>query len=449
MTPLLTLGDVSNALGVPLPEGLSPLETVAGGSIDSRTIRPGELFFALPGRHVDGSHYISEAISRGAVAAIATHSDHQSATFEVNDVVDAMHSIARIVRVRSQATWIAITGSVGKTTTRRLLASVLSQFDSTHQSPRSFNNRLGVPLTMLGVHAEHRFVVIEIGTSSPGEIASLGELVRPDHAILTAVEECHLEGLATLEGVAVEKFSIADVVQSNGVVVIPSQVASAWPHQIRTRQATNFRIVAEGQHIETASKGTTVFVGSRRHATSLFGQSMKTVVPLVLDIVQCVTDFDEDAFQLGISVVQSQHGRCNPTRIAGRTILDDSYNANPVSMRNALRLLADWPASGNRIAVLGAMRELGGSNRRRHSEIVELASTHADAIVLVDDQSWPKELPANTDLAPDHNAAAIRLVKLTQPGDVVLVKGSRSVAMERVIELFETLVEQSQRRSQT
>lgn len=442
MTPLLTVGDAASALGLPVPHGVGAMAGIRGASIDSRTIEPGELFFAMPGEHVDGADYVDDALRRGAVAAICRTGRGQSRVFAADDPVEALHTLARLAREKSQARWIAITGSVGKTTSRTMLASVLRTVGPTLESPHSFNNRLGVPLTMLGVQQEHRFAVCEVASSGPGEVAELGQLVRPHGVCITSATECHLGGLGDLEGVVREKCSLLQCVQSGGWAVVADSVVEMTA-KLELSQASGVSVdsVASASHHVTTPNGSVVGFNGHEFDVPVFGRSMASIVPLVWNAARAVTEIDEQPFQAGLASMKPIVGRCSPCEIAGRTVLDDTYNASPASVRNGLGLLVDWLGSGRRIAVLGPMRDLGNESDGLHKQIISEAAALVDEFLLFCETAadWPSAVEEDGSQTgrvrrfQDLHLLIEFLVAETVVGDVILVKGSRSTRMERVV----------------
>jgi UDP-N-acetylmuramoyl-tripeptide--D-alanyl-D-alanine ligase len=369
---------------------------VAGLSIDSRTIRPGQTYLAIPGERFDGHAFIADALTKGAAFAIAsdtsTIENRASKILLVADPVAALQALAaayREVLAANECCVIAVGGSNGKTTTRHLIHQLLTAGGLTGtQSLRSFNNHLGVPLTLLGASPDHDYVACEIGTNHPGEVASLAKIIRPDVAVVTCIGAEHLEFFGDLAGVEREEYALLDYLAPDGLSFTPRDELEPYGGEL----------ALPGEH-------------NRSNAAYAEAVAMHLGV-------------DEDRIAAALARATAPPGRLNVCRLSQDVILiDDTYNANPDSMRAALGVLAGQSAA-RRIAVLGDMFELGDASAEAHRSVRALADQVTDAAVFIGEhfggQAWTDDLPT-------------RIAAMINPGDAVLLKASRGMALERII----------------
>lgn len=444
MNGFLSLQDVADVLNLPLPSRLSPETRVTGASIDSRNTKPGDLFFGIEGQRLNGAEYCAQAIANGAVACVTLAAKPEPFTFTVDSIELALAHLADAVRKRSNAVWIGITGSVGKTTTRRVLAAILNQISPTHESPHNYNNFLGVPLTILNTAPADEFVVVEIGTSMFGEVRLLGDLVRPNIAIVTAVEPAHLEGIGSLEYVCDEKLSLFTRVEPGGRGFVPSEIESAWPDNLAEfRKCAAIETVDSVDSVTCDENGSFVRIDDIDfRVPQMWGQSLGTILPLARAAAQSIAAVDDAAVQNALNTVQPPDRRCRVIPYGRSIIIDDTYNANPASVRNALALLGDtaW-GERERLAVLGEMAELGTTSREAHNEIALLADEIADQVLLIGDRrsDWPKETGSATSHVNDTQMVVDHITNFAAGDTVLLVKGSRRTSMDAIVKkLLET-----------
>lgn len=414
--------------------------------IDSRQVKAGALFVAIKGERFDGHDYVADAVAAGAVAVVVERAlpDCEVAQLIVADTTIALGQIAKWHRLQhSNARVIGITGSCGKTTTRALLASILKRVAPTLASQGSYNNQFGVPLTLLQLSAEHQFVVQEMGTNNPGEIAYLTDIVLPDVAVITNAAAVHLQGLGSVEGVAIEKGAIYQRLapQGVGVVNIDDAHHSLWQgyigqhrqlsfslHHKADIRASDIQIKADGLRFILHSQGQSVpvslgLIGEHNVANALAAAACASVLDVPLaTIAQGLADAEPE-----------KHRLIHHRGVNGATLIDDSYNANPLAMQAAIRLLA--PFSGRKLLVMGDMQELGEEAEHIHREIGRFAKTSGVAALygfgplcqqaVTGFGEGAKAYLKQVDLIADLRASL-------QPDDVVLIKGSRSMAMEKV-----------------
>jgi len=418
----------------------------SGVSSDSRTLRPGDLFVALRGEHFDGHAYVSRVQTAGAAAALV--SSPVAGSLPVLQVADTQRALGRLGAYNRQlykGPLVAITGSSGKTTVKNMLHAVLSRRGATLATEGNFNNEIGVPLTLLRVCSGIDFAVVEMGAAKAGDIAWLCELARPTIALLLNAMPAHLEGFGSVDGVAAAKGEIFDRLSGNDVAVVNAD--QPWAKQWRKRAAAatvmDFglqqpaAISARGIQIRGAE-------GVSFTASTPVGDiAMRLALPGVHNVANALAavavglacELSLTDIRDGLETLQPVGGRLRSLRSPqDAVVIDDSYNANPGSVRAAIDMLAACP--GRRTLVLGAMRELGENSSNLHREVGEYAAT------VGIDQLWgvgPElEICVNAFGAKgrffvDRTAAIAALPGEFGPDDTVLVKGSRSAGMEQVL----------------
>lgn len=431
-----------------------------GAAIDTREIKPGMLFAAFKGEATDGHLHLPAAAQAGAGMAIVTDADAVPAGVDMPLllVADARAALATL------ASWwrdlvpglkvIAITGSNGKTTTCRLMHAAACTESAggggglrgTAPS-KSFNNELGVPITLLNARPDDRVLVCEVGMSTPGEIAARCRTARPDAAIITTVAEAHFAGLGSLEAIAKEKAAVAAAIGPEGIVVITAGLAVL--DDALDACGTRARIVRVGPEesggarlgdVRTVPGGTAFTLGESAFTVPLVGAHNAHNAALAVVVARWL-GLEDGVIARGLATSEPVPMRLEPSVIATDppiTLINDAYNANPGSMRAAIAVLAGAPvvAGGRRVAVLGDMLELGSIARRAHAEILALArGPGIDAVITLGPQfagagggSGPDHAEATTD-----DAAVGRIASLVRPGDTVLIKGSRGVRLERLV----------------
>jgi UDP-N-acetylmuramoyl-tripeptide--D-alanyl-D-alanine ligase len=438
----------------------------AGLEMDSRDVVPGDLFIALKGAEMDGHRFIPAAFAKGAVAAIVDRPVDFPHVL-VTDTSAALHALARAARERSTAKRIAVTGSVGKTGVKEAIFASLERASrgGAHRSVRSYNNHVGVPLSLARMPARARFGVFEMGMNHKGEIAPLASHVRPHVALITTIAPAHIENLGSMQAIADEKAQIFTGLVPGGTAIIPADSDYA-ERMIGHARALDCRIVTFGQSqsadmrlldaIPSANGGSlvTAQIGERRVCYSV-AEPGEHWIANSLGIMAAVEAAGGDLASAGLALAEmgGLKGRGARHAIAvdgGQALLiDESYNANPASMRATLKALGETPAH-RRIAVLGSMKELGDFGPRFHAQIAEpLIAAKIDYAILVGNEmdalalELGKRATDTLGSAPffahcqsaDEAIAALKQFGLTQ-GDAVLVKGSNSIGLGKLVSHF-------------
>jgi UDP-N-acetylmuramoyl-tripeptide--D-alanyl-D-alanine ligase len=420
---------------------------------DSRSMKAGDLFLALRGANFDGHQFLTEAAARGAIGAVIERETatlpSQFALLKVNDALQALQQISAGYRRAMPARIVCVTGSNGKTSTKDLIASVLRERFQITRTEGNLNNHIGLPITMLRLRPSDDVGVFEIGMNHPGEIAPLAALAQPDVGVITNIGIAHIEHMGSREAIAQEKGMLAEALPPSGTVVLSA--ADSFTPSIAAR--TKADVIRCGLNADADIRATDLrqdFSGMkfRLHA---FGRSVDAQLPVLGEHmvhnatlaagVGHVFGMSLEECAVGFPNLQLTKGRLEMKVVRGIQVLDDSYNANPDSVKAALLTLSQMSSNGRRIAVLGRMGELGVESERGHRAVGQTASdlgldcviTVGDEAALIADEAWRggvEKVVKATDL--DEAVKALR--EYTHAGDLVLVKGSRSSKMERVVE---------------
>jgi UDP-N-acetylmuramoyl-tripeptide--D-alanyl-D-alanine ligase len=444
-------------------QGALPAGT-SGLSIDTRTINRGEAFFAIKGDARDGHDFVAQALDAGAGLAVVSKARRGgfpagAPLLVVDDVLDALRDLAKAARARSGAQFIAVTGSVGKTSTKEALRLALSADGETHASAASYNNHWGVPLSLARCPQGAKYAVLEIGMNHAGEITPLTKLVRPHIAIVTSIAPVHLEFFGTLEKIAEAKAEIFLGVEPGGVAVLNRDIAQFDQLARAAQDAGVSRIVSFGEREDAGARLV-------RCAPELDGSSVQAAIlgdevtytlgapgkHLVLNSLAVLAaaklagaDLARAALALqGLQPAAGRGVRMTLTVPGGTALLiDESYNANPASMRAALALLGQAPVTGRgrRIAVLGDMLELGGQGAALHRDLAVAAAEAADLVFCSGPlmHSLFEALPSTQRGGYAGTSAALESVVLdaVTAGDVVMVKGSLGSKMGPIVKALE------------
>lgn len=437
-----------------------PAAPILGAAIDSRAVRPGQIFIALKGRQTDGHQFTADAAARGAAVIIVERDDalppdarrRPVGVLRVADTRKALLRLGAACRRAMESTRvIAVGGSNGKTTTVRLLHSVLSTRLRGTCSPRSFNNDIGVPLTLLNARPGDHYVICEVGTNAPGEIAALADVVQPDIAVITSIGREHLEGLGSIAGVAREEAAVFRAIRPGGLAVCTADCPELRPLVPPALACVRFGLAEDADLRLTASEPATLPDG-RPGLRLRINDRWTFAAPLegrhnALNCCSAVAvarrlNIDDDLIAAGLLAAEPPEMRWQRLLIAGAEIINDAYNANPESMLAALRTFAALPRpAGRRTVILADMLELGPAGPDAHAEIAQALAelACADRAVLI----GPLMAHAAERLArvapglpvqhlPDGDNPAAVAADI-RPGDRVLLKGSRSMRLERIV----------------
>jgi UDP-N-acetylmuramoyl-tripeptide--D-alanyl-D-alanine ligase len=422
---------------------------------DSRTVRAGDLFVALRGERFDGHEFASHAIKQGAAGVLAetvrAGSTAGGTEILVDDTRAALGRLAARYRADFDIPVIAVAGSNGKTSTKEILASVLRRRAATLASEASFNNDIGVPVTLLKLERAHRAAVIEVGTNHPGELAPLVAMARPTLGVITNIGREHLEFFKDLEGVAREEGTLAEALPAGGCLVVNGD--GDWMDTVTRR--TRARVVRTGfgaandwraEVLDAATGKFRVSAPDKRHAfdgeyrVSLIGRHQIANALLAM-AVAVELDLSPDEVRAGLEAAAPAAMRMQLREAAGVRVINDAYNANADSMTAALRALKDLPCAGRRVAVLGDMAELGENSGPAHAEIGGVcAEAGVGRLISVGRHAAVTAAAARAAGVPevveyaDVEAAARDIRRFAAPGDLVLVKASRSARLERIAE---------------
>lgn len=439
----------------------APPRCVSGISIDTRTLAPGDLFFAITGDSSDGHDYVEKAFSAGAAAAVVDEA-HAGALkghgplYVVHDVLAAMVELGRAARARTQARVVAVTGSVGKTSTKEALRLALTPAGAVHASAASYNNHWGVPLTLARMPKATRFLVSEIGMNHAGEITPLVAMVRPHVAIVTTVAPVHLEFFPSVEAIADAKAEIFSGLEEGGVAIVNRDNAHYERLDAAARQSPAGHVSTFGAH-EAADARLLDFSPAADHSivrARVCGRDMSFRLgapgrhlaenALAVLLAAHALGADLDVAAATLAFFQAQQGRGERLSIVTPdgpyTLIDESYNANPASMRAALALAGDIEpiGQGRRIAVLADMLELGERSRELHAELADdIAAQKFDLVLAAGPmmRALADALDGRIDVAWRPSAVELQPVVLDtlRAGDVVVVKGSNGSRLAPIV----------------
>lgn len=449
MTALWTAAELRAATGGRMAV---PFEA-SGVSIDTRGLRPGNLFVALVAEN-DGHRFVADALARGAAGAVVHRTDglpEGAPLLVVDDTLHALHALGAAGRARFGGRVVAVTGSVGKTTTKEMLRAALSAFGPTHAAEASHNNHWGVPLTFARLPRDAAYGVAEIGMNHAGEIEPLARLARPHAAVVTTVASAHIGNLGSLEAIADEKASLLRGVEPGGAAVLPAdspflaRMADAAPglavSTFGRAESADARLLAargdaEGGDVEAAVMGTRVRFRLRApggHMALNACAALAACAALGLDPARAASGLE------GFSPMAGRGAR-RPLLGGGAVLLDESYNASAASVRAALAVLRALPGR-RRVAVLGDMLELGEFGPDEHAGLAPTVAESTDVLYACGPLTRhlfarvPERLRGGH--APDAAALAPVVAAAVRPGDAVLVKGSLGSRMRLVVEALE------------
>ncbi len=451
----LKVSDILKATGGKLIQGNSEL-LINGISTDTRSIKQGEIFFALEGENYDGHKFVGQAIHNGAAGAVissgkkSAYSFHNGfkkcALLEVADTLRALGDLAKFYRNSLPTSFIAVTGSNGKTTTKDMAYHVLGNFKSVSRSRESFNNFVGVPLTIFETETAHDFCIVEMGTNAPGEIKRLSEIIFPDFTILTNISHAHLEGLENIEGVASAKSEFIENMAEDGTLI--TNADDDWCNQIANR--FNGNVISFGfdqsAHIKASNVKRNdsgfVFTVNDSFTVNLPVFGRHNIYNALAVIAMC------DAIGVGIEVIcdKFMDFKLPPMRMERQifgdiVVINDSYNSNPSSMSSALDEFSQLMTSGRKVLICGDMLELGNYAERLHKEVgAKVADANIDVLWTVGpfsrfvaEEAIANGMPRENILSCETSEEMCSFVaSQLKKDDTVLIKGSRRMKLECV-----------------
>lgn len=426
-----------------------------GISTDTRTMQPGHAFLALEGETFDAHNMLDQAVEKGASALIVSREQGVPSSVPTILVDETRAALLRLAsayrRTLTDTTVIAVTGSNGKTTTVRALHAVLTQDGPTHSSPKSYNNDIGVPLTILSTPPDAKYLVCEVGMNAPGEIAPLARAIRPDIGVITSIGTAHIEALGSRQAIAREKASLlAHLSAKSSLAVIPHDEPTLEPVRMQVSNiltvghapGAGVRVEGERTAIDDGAPSTSFRVDGDTFEVHLAGLHNATNAGIAVAIGRRLGHTD-DQIREGLARVEAPENRLAIRAHGGVTIINDAYNANPESIRAALRLFDEIaPRNGRRALVIGEMAEQGEHARAAHERLADDIASIAppDVLITVGDAARVTHERASARLtgaicvhAGTLTAESAReIAGMFASGDTVLLKGSRTNALERI-----------------
>lgn len=460
MSTLWTASDLSAAMAG-RPVGSLP-DTITGISIDTRTLRPGDAFFAIKGDRFDGHDFATTAIKAGAGLLVVSEDKLpalgrlNAPMIVVSDVLEALSNAGIAARARSKAKIIAITGSAGKTSTKEALRKALAAVGSVHASDKSFNNHWGVPLTLARLPADADYAVFEIGMNHPGEIRPLVKFVRPHIAIVTLIAAAHLGFFRDLEEVAAAKAEIFEGVEPGGHALINRDDAHYKQLEMAAREAGVDNVWGFGEHSRATFKlvKTKLLADGATFTAKLAGEEVVARIGAPgRHMVQNAIATLAAAYLAGADMARATHALADLQPAEGRgrrhrlqhgqgafLLIDESYNANPASVRAAMKMLQSTEVRGHgrRIAVLGDMLELGEHSKTLHAELIDAIDADCTGIVLLagpEMRALAERLPDRLRVEHRDTVAELQpvLMNLVRADDVIMIKSSKSIGASSLV----------------
>ncbi|NUM56080.1 MAG: UDP-N-acetylmuramoyl-tripeptide--D-alanyl-D-alanine ligase [Candidatus Hydrogenedentes bacterium] len=440
-----TVEELAHAVGSHAAGNATPFSRV---STDTRTIQPGDVFFALKGEKFDANAFVRDAFSKGACAVVATQPNAAGVCLVVPDTQAALQSFAGFHRARYSPIVFAITGSCGKTTSKDMIAAVLATRLRIVKTQGNLNNEIGCPLSLLQIDGNTQAAIIEMGAAKRGNIAELCAFTKPGESAITLIAPAHLEGFGSIENIADTKGEIAEALPPEGIFYV--NTGNEWCARVAERVACRKilyghrgDVVLKSYHMEDDGEAVLDIepVGKLRLPLPSREHASNVLLAIAVGLQHGITEFEGP-----LRAVCADPARFKKLRIGALDVIDDTYNASPASMAAALRGLAERPRGGARIAALGDMLELGPTSDQLHAQIGTLTGTLGLAHVFALGERASAMISAARDagvphaeVLPDHAAVARAILDVARPDDVLLVKGSRGMRMERVIEQLKFL----------
>jgi UDP-N-acetylmuramoyl-tripeptide--D-alanyl-D-alanine ligase len=451
--PTLTFAQLAEMIGGTVIQGGDV--TSSSVVIDSRVVKPDSVFFAIQGERLDGHAFLPQAlaIARGAVV-VDVPKDTDKAIVQVDDTSKALQRLAQAIRNQYDVTLIGITGSAGKTTTKEMIATLVATERRTHKSWGNFNNQIGAPLCLDNMPDDAQVVVSEMGMNHAGEIAEIAGLMRPHVGVYTNIAPVHIEHFGTIEGIAAAKRELLENVTPGGTIVINNDNE----HVVRISKGFEGRIVTYGADTDAQYRARNIrergllgthFTLEAEGASREFDLAMPGRHNLDNLIAAIATaraiGISWNGIERGVKNVQPAYHRGVILQVRGATIYDDTYNSNPYALKRTLELMTQADTNGRRIAVVGDMLELGEHEERFHKEAGREMPKSIDIVIAVGTRgNWVLEGAREAGFkngALHHfdnaEAAGHFLTGFIQPDDLVLIKGSRGVGLDKAVAILE------------
>ncbi|MGB3341007.1 MAG: UDP-N-acetylmuramoyl-tripeptide--D-alanyl-D-alanine ligase [bacterium] len=399
---------------------MSSRELVRRVSINSKATKPGDLFFALKGEHTDGHYFISEAQKNGAVAVVVEEDKGIGEQIIVADTLFALGELAKKYRSMFEPKTIAVTGTNGKTTVKNLIGAILRMRYNTLFTKKNYNSLIGLPLTLLDLTGDEDYLVVEMGTSNPGEIQRLCDIARPDIGVITTIGPGHLEGLGSIEGVKKEKLSLIKALPNDGIGVIGEGIDHSQANVI------NFNIEMLSD-VQLTEYGSNFIFDEHVFFTPLLG--MGNVMNCLAALCVCTKlGINYDIQRAALEKIKPEAGRLEPLYHDRILLINDTYNANPVSMKMAVDFAAALPR--RKIFILGDMLELGKSSTDLHNDIGDYVRDQCDLLLSFGEKSRNYRGKHFTD-----KLDLVRyLIGNLHGEEVILIKASRSLHFEQIVQ---------------
>ncbi len=457
----MRLGQLAELCEARLIRG-NPEQPISRISTDSRTLTQGDCFLALRGPRFDGHEFVADAARLGASAAVvsdptrAMNSPSALALLQVQSTLTALHKLATNYRRLLPPTTrlIAVSGASGKTTTKEMIAAVLGERFNVFKTPANQNNHIGVPMALMQMNEQHEFGIIELGSNHPGEMRLLAEIVQPAMGVVTNIGLAHVEFLGDEAGVAAEEGTPLEYLPRNGDGLAVLNADDKWCAELRSR--TRATVITVGiDHFADVRASEIKINGDVKFRLNIAKKKEDVIVRLktlgrhqIYNALQAAAvgyfaGMDLDEIRVGLESVTFPKMRMQPVERDGIRFVNDCYNANVPSMQAALQMMRDTPATGHKIAVLGDMLELGAWTEIAHDEIGELAAqSNLDFLVTVGasarriaGKAMEKGMEAHRVLSVGSADEATEVVRsLAKPGDLVLLKGSRKLQLEKILQ---------------
>ena len=427
-------------------------EKVTSISTDTREITQGSLFIAIKGENFDGHKFVEEAFKKGAVACVVEEKqNHNGEQLIVQNSITAYGEIAKLYRDKFKIKVVGLTGSIGKTSTKEMVYSVLNPQEKTLKTEQNYNNEIGTPKTLLGIDSSFKNAVIEMGMSGFSEIEYLTKMVQPDIGIITNIGVSHIEALGSKEGILKAKFEITEGIKENGILILCGDDNMLWNEKdnIKIKTLTygvrNKKATAYAENIvynENSTEFVICYENNKYNAEIPILGEHNVLNAVCAFLVGSVLGYDEKNCAKNLSTFKTSGMRQNIVEHSGCKVIEDCYNASPDSMKSSLNLLNLVEKKNKKIAVLGDMLELGEFSQQMHTEVGEfVASGDVDCLLTFGENSKfisdkAKELKVESYHFTDKEQLLEKLLQITKTGDVILFKASRGMKLEDVIQGF-------------